>query len=86
MIRPRKALREKRRLTQAALAEKRNVSDKTVSKWESGKGYADISLLGPLAAALGVSCHAGGFLPQYAARTAFGRSLLFILRRFSEFP
>ena len=36
MIRPRKALREKRRLTQAALAEKLNVSDKTVSKWESG--------------------------------------------------
>ena len=33
-----------------------------------------------------VSCHAGRFLPQYAARTAFGRSLLFILRRFSEFP
>ena len=36
--------------------------------------------------AAAVSCHAGGFLPQYAARTAFGRSLLFILRRFSEFP
>lgn len=85
MIRPRKALREKRRLAQAALAEKLNVSDKTVSKWESGKGYPDISLLEPLAA-LGVPCHAGGFLPQYAARTAFGRSLLFILRRFSEFP
>lgn len=31
-----KALREKRRLTQAALAEKLNVSDKTVSKWETG--------------------------------------------------
>lgn len=50
-----KALREKRRLTQAALAEKLNVSDKTVSKWETGKGYPDISLLEPLAAALGVS-------------------------------
>lgn len=36
--------------------------------------------------AAAVSCHAGRFLPQYAARTAFGRSLLFILRRFSEFP
>lgn len=31
-----KALREKRCLTQAALAEKLNVSDKTVSKWETG--------------------------------------------------
>ena len=36
MIRPRKALWEKRRLTQAALAEKLNVSGKTVSKWETG--------------------------------------------------
>ena len=50
-----KALREKRCLTQAALAEKLNVSDKTVSKWETGKGYPDISMLKPLAAALGVS-------------------------------
>ena len=55
MIRPRKALREKRRLTQAAPAEKLNVSDKAVSKLETGKGYPDISLLEPLAAALGVS-------------------------------
>lgn len=31
-----KALREKRCLTQAAPAEKLNVSDKTVSKWETG--------------------------------------------------
>ena len=31
-----KTLREKRRLTQAAQAEKLNVSDKTVSKWETG--------------------------------------------------
>lgn len=31
-----KTLREKKRLTQAELAEKLFVSDKTVSKWESG--------------------------------------------------
>ena len=48
-------LREKWRLTQAELAEKLFVSDKTVSKWENGKGYPDISLLEPLAGALGIS-------------------------------
>ena len=48
-------LREKNRYTQAELAAKINVSDKTVSKWETGKGYPDITLLEPLAAALKVS-------------------------------
>ena len=43
-----KELREKNHLTQAELAEKINVSDKTVSKWETGKGYPDISLLEPI--------------------------------------
>ncbi len=48
-------LREKAKLTQAELAERLFVSDKTVSKWENGKGYPDISLLEPIAAVLGVS-------------------------------
>lgn len=50
-----KALREKRGLTQAALGTQLGVSDKTVSKWETAKGLPDISLLQPLAEALGVS-------------------------------
>ena len=48
-------LREQQKMTQAALAQKLGVSDKTVSKWETGKGLPDISLLQPLAQALGVS-------------------------------
>ena len=48
-------LRENRNLTQAELAEKIGVSSKTVSKWETGKGLPDISLLQPLAEALGIS-------------------------------
>ena len=44
-----KELREKYHLTQAELAEKLNVSDKTVSKWETAKGYPDISLLESIA-------------------------------------
>ncbi|MDO4460542.1 MAG: helix-turn-helix domain-containing protein [Clostridia bacterium] len=48
-------LRENRHMTQAELAEKLMVSDKTISKWETGKGYPDITLLEPIATALGVS-------------------------------
>jgi len=50
-----KQLRESRKLTQAELAEKIGVSSKTVSKWETAKGLPDISLLQPLAQALGIS-------------------------------
>ena len=50
-----KALREKRGMTQAQLADKLNVSGKAVSKWETGAGYPDITLLEPIAAALRTS-------------------------------
>ena len=48
-------LRKIKGITQAQLAEILNVSNKTISRWETGDGYPDISLLKPLAAALGVS-------------------------------
>ena len=50
-----RALREKQGMTQAALAGKLCVSDKAVSRWETGRGLPDIALLEPLAAALKVS-------------------------------
>ena len=50
-----KQLRDSRKLTQAELAEKIGVSSKTVSKWETAKGLPDITLLQPLAEALGIS-------------------------------
>lgn len=50
-----KQLRERKGLTQADLADLIGVSSKTVSKWETARGLPDISLLGPLARALGVS-------------------------------
>lgn len=50
-----KELREKNNLTQIELASKLNVSNKTVSKWETGKGYPDISLLEPIANVFGIS-------------------------------
>ena len=48
-------LRESKRLTQEALAERLHVSGKAVSKWETGQGFPDISLLEPLAKALDIS-------------------------------
>ena len=50
-----KTLREQKGMTQAELAEMIGVTDKAVSKWETAKGLPDISLLEPLAAALGAS-------------------------------
>jgi len=48
-------MREKKNLTQEELAARLFVSSKAVSKWETGQGLPDISLLEPLAAALDIS-------------------------------
>ena len=48
-------LRKEQELTQKELADRLNVTDKAVSKWETGKGFPDVKLLEPLAQALGVS-------------------------------
>ena len=48
-------LRKEKGLTQAQLAQKLNVTDKAVSKWERGVGFPDIKLLEPLADVLDIS-------------------------------
>ena len=48
-------LREKQRLTQAELGGIIGVCGKTVSKWETGRGLPDISLIEPLSRALHIS-------------------------------
>lgn len=50
-----KKLREEKGLTQETLAGRIHVSAKAVSKWETGQGLPDISLLEPLSKALGIS-------------------------------
>lgn len=50
-----KKLRENKDMTQLELANTLCVSDKTISKWETGRGLPDISLIDGLAKALGVS-------------------------------
>lgn len=48
-------LRKEKRLTQKELAEKVGVSDKAVSRWETGKNYPDIETLQRLAEVFDVS-------------------------------
>lgn len=50
-----KQLREGKGMTQAQLAARLQVSDKAVSRWETAKGYPDITLIEPLAQALDIS-------------------------------
>lgn len=50
-----KKLREAKGITQQQLSQEIGVSDKAVSKWETAKGLPDITLIEPLAKALGVS-------------------------------
>lgn len=49
------ARRQELGMTQKELAEKLNISDRAVSKWERGAGFPDVSLLEPLADALELS-------------------------------
>ncbi len=50
-----KELREQRQMTQKELADLLMLSDKTISKWETGRGLPDISLIEDLSKALRVS-------------------------------
>ena len=49
------ALRKEKNMTQKEVADKMNISDKTVSKWERGLGCPDVNLLSKLSSILGVS-------------------------------
>lgn len=50
-----KKIREEKKKTQLELANELMISEKTISKWETGKGLPDISMIEPLAKALNVS-------------------------------
>lgn len=52
-----KAARKEKSLTQRELAEKLNISEKTVSKWETGNGLPEVSLMLPLCKILDVSAN-----------------------------
>ncbi len=47
-------MRKEKALTQRELSEKLGISEKTVSKWETGRGLPEVSLMLPLCSALGI--------------------------------
>lgn len=47
--------RKNKKLTQAQLAEKLNITDRAISKWETGKGMPDSSIMLELCKELGIS-------------------------------
>lgn len=48
-------IRKLHKLTQAQLANELNISDKTVSKWECGKGLPEVALMLPLCKTLEIN-------------------------------
>lgn len=50
-----KALRTERGWTQSAFAERLGISEKTVSKWETGRGLPEVSLMLPVCELLGIT-------------------------------
>ena len=48
-------IRKEKNMTQKQLAEELLISDRTVSKWETGKGMPDVSLMMPLCEVLGIT-------------------------------
>ena len=48
-------VRKENNMTQLELAQKLNVSDKTISKWETGKSLPDITMLEKLSQSLNIS-------------------------------
>ena len=50
-------IRKEKHLTQVQLAEILGVSEKTISKWECGKGFPDTGLILPLCEVLGISAN-----------------------------
>ncbi len=58
--------RKAKKLTQSELAQKIFVSEKTISKWECGKGFPDTTLMLPLCEALSITANellSGKLLP-----------------------
>lgn len=50
-------MRKAKGMTQSSLAEKLSISDKTVSKWECGNGFPEVSLIMPLCEKLQITAN-----------------------------
>lgn len=77
-------LRKEQGITQKELADRISVSDKAVSKWETGKGSPDVSSMQPLCEALGITVNellVGERLTQEQYREEAERNMFALLRK-----
>ncbi len=79
------SLRHRNNITQAALAERLGVSNKAVSKWESGQGYPDISLLPTIAEFFGVSIDYL-LLGEKKGITIAGNMIMDVVKNIEQYP
>ena len=78
-------LRHQNNITQSTLAEKLGVSNKAVSKWESGQGYPDISLLPVIAEFFGVSIDYL-LLGEKKGITIAGNMIMDVVKNIEQYP
>ena len=78
-------LRKKCGLTQADLAEKLSISNKTISKWENGQGYPDITHLPILSKLLGVSID-DLLADKKSGITVAGNMILDVVKNIDKYP
>lgn len=81
-----KEQRKAKGLTQIELAERLNVSEKTVSKWECGNGFPDTSLMLPLCQELGITANEllSGKLLSSTEYQAKAEENLMLLKEYQE--
>ena len=80
-------LRKEKKLTQRQLADKFLISDKTVSKWECGKGLPEVSLMLPLCEELGISVNellSGEKIPEKDYREKAEENIMELVREREE--
>jgi transcriptional regulator with XRE-family HTH domain len=68
-----KSLRERAGLSQAELARRLGINQPSLSRWESGQGEPGLSIIRPLAAALGVDIETLVNLPAPAPARKRGK-------------
>ena len=79
------ALRKRSGLTQAELADKLNISNKTISKWENGQGYPDITYLPMISKLLGVSVD-DLLVDKKSGITVAGNMILDVVKSIDKYP
>ena len=80
-------LRKTHGMTQLQLAEKLGVSDKTVSRWECGKGMPELSILMPLCEVLEINVNellSGEFLTQESYSQKAEENMLNLIQETTE--